>query len=61
LSIPHLPLSLACPFFICLCICLIHMSSFYFWSPALARKMRKTNMRYYPKYPSGSWHPILAP
>ena len=28
---------------------------------ALARKMRKTNMRYYPKYPSGSWHPILAP
>jgi hypothetical protein len=35
--------------------------SFYIWSPPLARKMRKTNMRYYPEYPSGSWHPILAP
>jgi hypothetical protein len=23
--------------------------------------MRKTNMRYYPEYPSRSWHPILAP
>jgi hypothetical protein len=28
------------------------MFSFYFWSPSLARKMRKTNMRYYPEYPS---------
>jgi hypothetical protein len=26
-------------------ICLIYMSSFYFWSPPLARKMRKTNGR----------------
>ena len=42
-------------------ICLIYMFSFYFWSPSLARKMRKTNMRYYPEYPSRSWHPILAP
>ena len=30
-------------------LCLIYMFSFYFWSPALARKMRKTNMRYYPE------------
>jgi hypothetical protein len=29
-------------------LCLIYMFSFYFWSPPLARKMRKTNMRYYP-------------
>ena len=29
--------------------------------PSLARKMRKTNMRYYPEYSSRSWHPILAP
>jgi hypothetical protein len=42
-------------------ICLIYMSSFYFWSPPLARKMRKTNVLYYPEYPSGSGHPILAP
>ena len=35
--------------------------NFYFWSPSLARKRRKTNMRYYPEYPSRSWHPILAP
>jgi hypothetical protein len=42
-------------------ICLIYMSSFYFWSPSFARKIRKTNMRYYPEYPSRSWHPILAP
>jgi hypothetical protein len=42
-------------------ICLIYMSSFYFWSPQFARKIRKTNMRYYPEYPSVSWHPILAP
>jgi hypothetical protein len=41
-------------------ICLIYMSSFYFWSPPLARKMRKTNVRYYPVYPSRSSHPILA-
>jgi hypothetical protein len=34
------------------CICLIYMSSFYFWSPPLARKMRKTNVLYYPEYPS---------
>jgi hypothetical protein len=40
-------------------ICLIYMSSIYFWSPSFARKIRKTNMRYYPEYPSGSWHPIL--
>jgi hypothetical protein len=25
-------------------ICLIYMSSFYFWSPSFARKIRKTNM-----------------
>jgi hypothetical protein len=31
LSILHLPLSLACPFFICLCLCLVH-SSFAFVS-----------------------------
>jgi hypothetical protein len=37
----------------------IYMSSFYFWSPWFARKIRKTNMRYYPEYPSRSWHPIL--
>jgi hypothetical protein len=42
-------------------LCLIYMFNFYFWSPSLARKMRKTNMRYYPEYPSRSWHPILAP
>jgi hypothetical protein len=42
-------------------LCLIYMFSFYFWSPSLARKMRKINMRYYPEYPSRSWHPILAP
>jgi hypothetical protein len=35
-------------------ICLIYMSSFYFWSPSFARKIQKTNMRYYPEYPSGS-------
>jgi hypothetical protein len=39
----------------------IYMSSFYFWSPPLATKMRKTNVLYYPEYPSRSWHPILAP
>ena len=42
-------------------LCLIYMFSFYFWSPSLARKMRKTNMRYYLEYPSRSWHPILVP
>jgi hypothetical protein len=42
-------------------LCLIYMFSFYFWSPSLARKLRKTNLRYYPEYPSRSWHPILAP
>jgi hypothetical protein len=42
-------------------LCLIYMFIFYFWSPSLARKMRKTNMHYYPEYPSRSWHPILAP
>ena len=42
-------------------LCLIYMFSFYFWSSSLARKMRKTNMRYYPEYPSRSWHPILVP
>jgi hypothetical protein len=31
LSIPHLPLSLVCPFFICLCLWLVH-SSFAFVS-----------------------------
>jgi hypothetical protein len=31
-------------------ICLIYMSSFYFWSLPLARKMRKTNVLYYPVY-----------
>jgi hypothetical protein len=29
--------------------------------PPLPRKMRKTNVLYYPEYPSGSWLPILAP
>ena len=42
-------------------LCLIYMFSFLFLEPPLARKMRKTNMRYYPEYPSRSWHPILAP
>jgi hypothetical protein len=41
-------------------ICLIYMSSVYFLSPSFARKIRKTNMRYYPEYSSRSWHPILA-
>jgi hypothetical protein len=27
-------------------ICLIYMSSFYFWSPSFARKIRKTSMHY---------------
>jgi hypothetical protein len=31
-------------------ICLIYMSSFYFWSPPLARKMRKTNVLYSQEY-----------
>ena len=31
-------------------LCLIYMFSFYFWSPSLARKMRKINMRYYQEY-----------
>jgi hypothetical protein len=35
--------------------------SFLFLEPFVSQKMRKTNMRYYPEYPSGSWHPILAP
>jgi hypothetical protein len=47
--------------YVCRCLCLIYMFSFYFWSLSLARKMRKTNMRYYPEYPSRSWHPILVP
>ena len=42
-------------------LCLIYISIFYFWSPPLARKMRKTNVLYYPEYPSRSWNPILAP
>jgi hypothetical protein len=46
--------------YVCRGLCLIYMFSFYFWSPSLARKMRKTNLRYYPEYPSRSWHPILA-
>jgi hypothetical protein len=40
---------------------LIYTSSLYFWRPPLARKMRKTNVLYYPEYLSRSWHPILAP
>jgi hypothetical protein len=40
-------------------LCLIYMFNFYFWSPTLARKMQKTNMRYYQEYPSRSWHPII--
>ena len=43
------------------CSRVIGLDTFYFWSPSLARKMRKTNVRYYPEYPSRSWHPILAP
>ena len=35
-------------------LCLIYMFSFYFWSPSLTRKLRKTNMRYYTEYPSRS-------
>jgi hypothetical protein len=42
-------------------LCLIYISSFYFWSPPLARKMRKTNVLYYPVYPSRSWHPTWGP
>jgi hypothetical protein len=38
-----------------------NLSSFYFWSPPLARKMGKTNVLYFPVYPSRSWHSILAP
>jgi hypothetical protein len=41
-------------------LCLIYIFRFYFWSPSLARKMRKTNMRSYPEYPSGSWHHIWS-
>jgi hypothetical protein len=42
-------------------LCFIYISSFYFWSPPLPRKMRKTNVLYYPEYPPVSWHSILAP
>jgi hypothetical protein len=38
--------------YVCRDLCLIYMFSFYFWNASLARKMRKTNMRYYPEYPS---------
>jgi predicted MFS family arabinose efflux permease len=41
-------------------ICLIYMSSFYFWSPPLARKMRKTNTRYYPEYRQGPAYRTLV-
>jgi hypothetical protein len=34
-------------------LCLIYMSSFYFWIPPLARKMRKNNMLYYPNIRQG--------
>jgi hypothetical protein len=30
-------------------LCLIYISSFYFWSPPLARKRRKNNVLYYPE------------
>jgi hypothetical protein len=40
-------------------ICLIYMSSVFFWILPLARKMRKTNMRYYQEYPSDYWHPFI--
>ena len=39
-------------------LCLIYMFSFYFWSPSLARKLRKTNMRYYPEYRHGPGIPF---
>jgi hypothetical protein len=35
-------------------LCLKYMSSFYFWSPPLARKMGKNNMLYYREYSPGS-------
>jgi hypothetical protein len=37
-------------------ICLIYMSSFYFWSPSFARKIRKTNMRYFWLPPQVLWN-----
>jgi hypothetical protein len=40
-------------------LCLIYISSFYFWNPPLATKIRKNNVLYYPEYSSRSWHPIL--
>jgi hypothetical protein len=40
--------------YVCRGLCLIYMFSFYFWSPSLARKMRKSKMRYYPEYQSRS-------
>jgi hypothetical protein len=54
-------------------LCLIYISSFYFWSPPLPRKMRKTNVLYYPKlshngctaailtYPTMAYYFWLAP
>jgi hypothetical protein len=36
----------------------IYMFSFYFWSPSLARKMGKTNMRYYPNIRHGPGIPF---
>jgi hypothetical protein len=38
-------------------LCLIYISSFYFWSPPLARKIRKNNVLYYPEYSSRFWGP----
>jgi hypothetical protein len=35
-------------------LCLIYISSFYFWSPPLPRKMRKSNVLYYPKWSTGN-------
>jgi hypothetical protein len=39
-------------------LCLIYMSSFYFWIPPLARKMRKNNMLYYPNIRQGPGIPF---
>jgi hypothetical protein len=42
-------------------ICLIYMSRFYFWSPPLGRKMRKTNMPSILTYPTMAFYFWLAP
>ena len=35
--------------------------SFLFLEPSVSQKNAKNHYAYYPKYPSGSWQPVLAP